>query len=81
MVSENRSLYNILKKTIKVGSEVGNTTLKISGQVIFVRYVLEGKYRVTLLSRLGVTIASIIALLVIVGATYTLINWRKYAIH
>ncbi len=80
-VVENISLYNILKGAIKVGSKRGNTSLRFSGHVVEVKYELLGKYGVTLLSKLGVGVMSVIASLVIAGAAYTLINWRKYVIH
>ena len=80
-VIENISLYNILKEAIKVGSKEKNTSLRFSGQVVEVKYELLGKYGVTLLSELGVGVVSVIASLVIAGAAYTLINWRKYIIH
>ncbi len=80
-VLENQSLYNIMSKAVKVGSEDGAVMLKVSGKVLRVKYELIGKYEVTLLSNIGVGLISIIALLAIAGATYTIINWRKYVIH
>ena len=77
----NRSLSDIVHEAIKVGSGGGESVVKGFGSKLRVRYELVGKREVVMLSSLGLWVISIIALAVVVGAAYTLINWRRYAIH
>ena len=74
------TLAEIISAAIQPGQEKGESEVHVGKYTFYVKYVLMASEKVGMLTAEGVSVLAFIAIVVIVGAAYTLIFRRKYSV-
>ncbi|GEM_PF-3270289 len=74
------TLAEIISAAIRPGQEKGEVEVHVSRYTFNVKYVLIASEKVGMLTAEGTSVLAFIALIVVVGATYTLLSRRKYSV-
>jgi len=74
------TLAEVISAAIHPGQEKGEVEVHVSRYTFDVKYVLIASEKVGMLTAEGTSILAFIAVIVVVGATYTLLFRRKYSV-
>ena len=74
------TLAEVISAAIQPGREEGEVNVQVSRYTFNVKYVLVASEKVGVLTAEGVSLLAIIAVIVVIGAAYTLLFRRKYSV-
>lgn len=74
------TLAEVISAAIQPGREGGEVNVHVSRYTFSVKYVLVASENVGVLTAEGVLLLAVIAVIVVAGATYTLLFRRKYSV-